>query len=95
MYVELFLYKVTDYASMKVASKPTLQNNDNAVSPVSGGVLIIFLTFVAVATVAAVYNDSAVERINNSPINQINNSKSLIIKCRAQTITKVFQAAIH
>jgi len=52
---------------MKVMRKPTLRDNNNAVSPVLGAVLMIFLTFVlAVATVAAVYNDDAVERINNA-----------------------------
>ena len=52
---------------MKVAPKPTFKCNDNATSPVFGAVLIILLTFVlAVATVAAVYNDGAVERISNS-----------------------------
>lgn len=65
--LELFLYKVADYASMKVAPKPTLRNNDDAVSPVFGAILMILLTFVlAGATVAAVYNDDAVERISNS-----------------------------
>jgi len=64
---ELFLYKVTDYDNMKVSSKPTFRYNDNAVSPIIGTVLILLLTFVlAVATVAAVYNDGAVERIGNS-----------------------------
>ena len=52
---------------MKVMRKLTLRDNDNAVSPVLGGVLILLLTFVlAVATVAAVYNDDAIERINNA-----------------------------
>ncbi len=52
---------------MKVVPKPTLKDNNNATSPVFGAVLIILLTFVlAVATVAAVYNDDAVERISNS-----------------------------
>lgn len=51
---------------MKVVPKPTLKDNNNATSPVFGAVLIILLTFVlAVATVAAVYNDGAIERINN------------------------------
>ena len=52
---------------MEVAPKPTLKNDDNAVSPIFGAVLIVLLTFVlAVATVVAVYNDDAIERISNS-----------------------------
>ena len=52
---------------MKVMRKPTLRDSDNAVAPIFGAVLMVFLTFVlAVATVAAVYNDDAVERISNS-----------------------------
>ena len=52
---------------MKIVHKPTLKDNDNAASPILGAVLMVFLTFVlAVATVAAVYNDGAVERISNS-----------------------------
>ena len=52
---------------MKVMRKPTLRNSDNAVAPIFGAVLMVFLTFVlAVATVAAVYNDDVVERISNS-----------------------------
>ena len=52
---------------MKVAPKPILKDNDNATSPVFGALLMILLTFIlAVATVAAVYNDDAVERISNS-----------------------------
>ena len=52
---------------MKVMRKPTLRDSDNAVAPIFGAVLIVLLTFVlAVATVAAVYNDGAVERINNA-----------------------------
>ncbi len=52
---------------MKVMRKPTLRDSDNAVAPIFGAVLIVLLTFVlAVATVAAVYNDDAVERISNS-----------------------------
>lgn len=52
---------------MKVTPKPPLKDDDNATSPVFGAVLIVLLTFVlAVATVAAVYNDGAVERISNS-----------------------------
>lgn len=47
--------------------KPTLRDSDNAVAPIFGAVLIVLLTFVlAVATVAAVYNDDAIERISNS-----------------------------
>ena len=52
---------------MKVMRKPTLRDSDNAVAPIFGAVLIVLLTFVlAVATVAAVYNDDAVERINSA-----------------------------
>lgn len=52
---------------MKVMRKPTLRDSDNAVAPIFGAVLIVLLTFVlAVATVAAVYNDGAIERINNA-----------------------------
>ena len=52
---------------MKVAPKSNIKNNNNATSPVFGAVLMILLTFVlAVATVAAVYNDGAIERISNS-----------------------------
>ena len=52
---------------MKVALKSTFKASDNATSPVFGAMLIILLTFVlAVATVAAVYNDDAIERITNS-----------------------------
>ena len=52
---------------MKVAPKPTFKGSDNATSPVFGAMLIILLTFVlAVATVAAVYNDGAIERISHS-----------------------------
>ncbi len=52
---------------MKVMRKPTFRDSDNAVAPIFGAVLIVLLTFVlAVATVAAVYNDDAVERINNA-----------------------------
>ena len=52
---------------MKVAPKPTLKNNNNATSPVFGAVLMILLTFVlAIATVTAVYDDGAIERISNS-----------------------------
>ena len=52
---------------MKVAPKPILKDNDNATSPVFGALLMILLTFIlAVATVAAVYNDDAVEHISNS-----------------------------
>jgi len=47
--------------------KLVIKDNDNAVSPILGTVLILLLTFVlAVATVAAVYNDGAIERINNA-----------------------------
>ncbi|MCK5722592.1 MAG: type IV pilin N-terminal domain-containing protein [Gammaproteobacteria bacterium] len=52
---------------MKVALKPTFKDSDNATSPVFGAMLIILLTFVlAVASVAAVYNDGAIERISNA-----------------------------
>ncbi len=52
---------------MKVMRKPTLRDSDNAVAPIFGAVLIVLLTFVlAVATVAAVYNDGAIEHINNA-----------------------------
>lgn len=52
---------------MKAMRKPTLRDSDNAVAPIFGAVLIVLLTFVlAVATVAAVYNDDAVERINSA-----------------------------
>ncbi len=52
---------------MKVMRKPTLRDSDNAVAPIFGAVLIVLLTFVlAVATVAAVYNDGAIERINSA-----------------------------
>ncbi len=48
-------------------SKLAIKEDDNAVTPILGAVLMVFLTFVlAGATVAAVYDDGAVERISNS-----------------------------
>ncbi|MCL7410379.1 MAG: type IV pilin N-terminal domain-containing protein [Methanosarcinaceae archaeon] len=46
--------------------KQAIKDEENAVTPVFGALLMVFLTFVlAVATVTAVYDDGAVERINN------------------------------
>ena len=49
---------------MKVMRKQTLRNNDNAVSPILGSILIVFLTFVmAAAIVTAIYDNGAIENM--------------------------------
>jgi len=46
--------------------KQAIKDEENAVTPVLGVLLMVFLTFIlAVATVAAVYDDDTVERINS------------------------------